>query len=139
MTRPLRPPTSSGQASSGPERQPPVNGDQADELTPAQEAAIRRILLGAQERPLLEASEVAEILGVTERYVWRLGRDGELPRIVFGRHVRYKPAAVDAFIEAHKEGRRPPAARSAPRSSSTRAPRPRTRTRRGQTELPPRF
>jgi excisionase family DNA binding protein len=52
---------------------------------------------------LLTAEQVAAILSVSERYVWRLGRDGELPRVQLGKYVRFDPADVEAFIEARKE------------------------------------
>jgi excisionase family DNA binding protein len=55
---------------------------------------------------LLTAEEVARVLRCTERYVWRLGRDGKLPRIRVGRHVRFDPADVEAFIVEAKEGPR---------------------------------
>lgn len=55
---------------------------------------------------LLTAEEVARILRCTERYVWRLGRDGKLPRIRVGRHVRFDPVDVDAFIDQAKQGPR---------------------------------
>jgi excisionase family DNA binding protein len=74
---------------------------------------------------LLTAAEVAERLGYTERYVWRLGREGVLPRIkVPGRkYVRFSEADVARFVRASRQGtalpvpraRRSVAARPAPR------------------------
>src|SRR4051794_34359360 len=63
---------------------------------------------------LLTAAEVAERLGFTERYVWRLGREGVLPRIkVPGRkYVRFCVSDVERFV---REGRRAAEA-SRPRS-----------------------
>lgn len=58
---------------------------------------------GALAEPLLSAEQVAELLGVSERYVWRLGRDGELPRVNVGRYVRFDPADLRAFIEQRKQ------------------------------------
>ncbi len=56
---------------------------------------------------LLTAAEVAERLGFTERYVWRLGREGVLPRIKLpGRkYVRFAEEDVERFID---EARRQP-------------------------------
>ena len=54
---------------------------------------------------LLTAAEVAKRLGYTERYVWRLGREGTIPRVkVAGRkYVRFCEADVERFV---REGRR---------------------------------
>src|SRR3954471_10403697 len=54
---------------------------------------------------LLTAAEVAERLGYTERYVWRLGREGVLPRItVPGRkYVRFCEADVERFVRASRQ------------------------------------
>lgn len=53
---------------------------------------------------LLTASQVAERLGYTERYVWRLGREGVLPRIKLpGRkYVRFAERDVDRFVTRHR-------------------------------------
>jgi excisionase family DNA binding protein len=56
--------------------------------------------------PLLNPEQVAELLGVSVRYVWRLGRDGELPRIKVGKYVRFDPVEVDTFIEQRRSGPR---------------------------------
>ena len=57
---------------------------------------------------LLTAAEVGERLGFTERYVWRLGREGVLPRIKLpGRkYVRFAEDDVERFIAG---ARMPPA------------------------------
>ena len=49
---------------------------------------------------LLTAAEVAERLGYTERYVWKLGREGVLPRVKLpGRkYVRFPERDVERFI-----------------------------------------
>ncbi len=53
---------------------------------------------------LLTAAQVAERLGYTERYVWRLGREGVLPRIKLpGRkYVRFAERDVDRFVTRHR-------------------------------------
>lgn len=53
---------------------------------------------------LLTAAEVAERLGYTERYVWKLGREGVLPRIKLqGRkYVRFAEDDVERLV---REGR----------------------------------
>jgi excisionase family DNA binding protein len=72
---------------------------------------------------LLTAAEVAERLGFTERYVWRLGREGVLPRIKLpGRkYVRFAEGDVERFIAGARErpasvrSRRPAPVPAAPR------------------------
>lgn len=58
---------------------------------------------------LLTAAEVAERLGYSERYVWKLGREGVLPRVkVPGRkYVRFCETDVDRFVRAQRQGMRP--------------------------------
>ncbi len=70
------------------------------------------------QRPLT-AAEVAERLGFTERYVWRLGREGVLPRIKLpGRkYVRFAEEDVERFING---ARRQPGAASACRAAASR-------------------
>src|SRR4051812_14515757 len=60
---------------------------------------------------LLTAAEVAERLGYTERYVWRLGREGVLPRIkVPGRkYVRFAEIDVERFVRLSRQGVQVPA------------------------------
>ncbi len=72
---------------------------------------------------LLTAAEVAERLGFTERYVWRLGREGVLPRIKLpGRkYVRFAEEDVVRFIAGARE--RPASVRSRGRAPVHAAPR----------------
>jgi excisionase family DNA binding protein len=53
---------------------------------------------------LLTAAEVADRLGFTERYVWRVGREGVLPRIKLpGRkYVRFAESDVERFVARHR-------------------------------------
>jgi excisionase family DNA binding protein len=49
---------------------------------------------------LLTAEEVAAMLGVSERTLWRLLSAGKLPKPVrFGRNTRWREAEVKAWIE----------------------------------------
>jgi excisionase family DNA binding protein len=59
---------------------------------------------------LLTAAEVAERLGYTERYVWKLGREGVLPRIKLpGRkYVRFAESDVERFVASCREQVRAP-------------------------------
>lgn len=51
---------------------------------------------------LLTYKQAGELLGVTERTVWTLVADGELPRVRFGRSVRIDPADLRAYIDRCK-------------------------------------
>jgi excisionase family DNA binding protein len=49
---------------------------------------------------MIDVKEVATILKVSKRTVWRLVASGELPQpIRFGRNVRWKLEDVEAWIE----------------------------------------
>jgi excisionase family DNA binding protein len=50
---------------------------------------------------LLTVDEVAELLRVKPRYVYRLASSGELVRVYVGRYVRIPLISVDAYIQAH--------------------------------------
>ena len=45
--------------------------------------------------------ETAEALGVCERAVWQLVRDGQLPALRIGRSVRIPLSAIHDFIEVN--------------------------------------
>jgi excisionase family DNA binding protein len=47
----------------------------------------------------LDASSVAEFLGVSRRWVMARTRAGELPALRFGKVFRYKLSAVEAWLE----------------------------------------
>lgn len=47
---------------------------------------------------LLDAREVAELLGVPERWVRSHTRSGDLPCVPLGRYRRYRREAVEAWI-----------------------------------------
>jgi excisionase family DNA binding protein len=54
---------------------------------------------------LLTAREAAKILTISPRHLWKLTKQGELPRIKMGRSVRYARADIDAFIAKSRTGR----------------------------------
>lgn len=55
---------------------------------------------------LLTYKQAGELLGVTERTVWTLVADGELPAVRFGRSVRIDPADLRAYIDRCKTSSR---------------------------------
>jgi excisionase family DNA binding protein len=55
---------------------------------------------------LLTGQEAAQLLGVSDRYVGRLGREGALERVEVGRkYVRYPRSAVIAFAKSGRSRR----------------------------------
>jgi excisionase family DNA binding protein len=55
--------------------------------------------------PLLDRSEVAELLHTSVRTIDRLRKAGELRDVVVRRCVRFDPADVQAFLHAKRRGR----------------------------------
>ena len=53
---------------------------------------------------LLDASEVAELLGVPRSWVYSETRAGRIPHVVIGRYRRYRKAAVERWIADHERG-----------------------------------
>ena len=53
-------------------------------------------------KPLLTYREAGKLLGVTERTIFRLVRDGEITNVKFGRSVRIDPDDLRRFIEKAK-------------------------------------
>jgi excisionase family DNA binding protein len=47
---------------------------------------------------LLDAQEVAELLGVSHEYVWQLSREGRIPTITLGRVRRYRRESVLGWL-----------------------------------------
>lgn len=52
---------------------------------------------------LLEPSEVAKILSVSQRKVMDMGRNGTLPRVKIGQDVRFLQADIEKFIKKNRE------------------------------------
>jgi len=53
---------------------------------------------------LMDASEVAELLHVPERWVREHTRSGLLPHVQLGRYRRYRRDAVLAWLDAQENG-----------------------------------
>jgi len=69
--------------------------------------------------PLLTRPQVAEILSVSVRTVDELIHTGDLPVVrLGGKSVRFRPAAVQLFIEASESRRNPRTARKGVKKSA---------------------
>ncbi len=55
---------------------------------------------------LLEAEDVAAILGMTTDWVYREVRAKRLPHIRLGRYVRFRRESINAWLEASERGTR---------------------------------
>jgi len=53
----------------------------------------------AQVRLLLKPKEAAAALAISERTLWQLTKDGEVPCLRLGRAVRYDVAALQTWVE----------------------------------------
>ena len=54
--------------------------------------------------PLLNYKQAGDLLGVTDRTVWKLVNPGQLPAVRVGRSVRIDPRDLRRFIEQAKGG-----------------------------------
>ena len=56
---------------------------------------------------LLTSAQAAKYLSVSERTLWALASNGEIPRVLFGggtkKGVRYDRSDLDTWVDAHKE------------------------------------
>ena len=53
----------------------------------------------SNEQSLVNASDAAQILGVTRRRVYELAREGLIPVVRLGRTLRFSTSALDDLIE----------------------------------------
>jgi excisionase family DNA binding protein len=72
---------------------------------------------GLTRADLMTATQVADLLGVPISTVREWGRNGTLPRIKLGRHVRFVRAHVESAIFAAEAQRRSPSADRRPAPS----------------------
>jgi len=56
------------------------------------------------DRALLDAAEVAQLLGVPTSWVYAEARAGRFPHVRVGRYRRFARPAVDAWISDHQRG-----------------------------------
>jgi excisionase family DNA binding protein len=57
--------------------------------------------------PLLNMQQVSELLSIGKRKVWELTNCHDLTSVRIGRALRYRAQDVQAFIEKHRDCRRP--------------------------------
>jgi excisionase family DNA binding protein len=63
--------------------------------------------------PLLNISEVADILGVDVRHVRRLVHERRIPYVKWGHLLRFDPTEIEAWIDESRRGVRPGSERPA--------------------------
>ncbi|MDQ6803914.1 MAG: helix-turn-helix domain-containing protein, partial [Actinomycetota bacterium] len=63
---------------------------------------------GNGERELLDADQVAAMLGMTSAWVYEQSRKGRIPTITLGRYRRYRRAAIEAWLLSMENGRAKP-------------------------------
>jgi excisionase family DNA binding protein len=54
---------------------------------------------------LLEAKDVAEMLGMTPDWVYAEVRAGRIPHLKMGRYVRFRPESIDAWLLESERGK----------------------------------
>ena len=67
-------------------------------MNPRSSPSVSPIPIPSLEK-LLTYKQAAEMLGVTDRTVWTLVDEGELPAVRFGRSVRIDPIDLRAYID----------------------------------------
>lgn len=55
---------------------------------------------------LLNARELAELLGMSQDYVYELAASGELPSFKIGGYRKFRASDVEQWLERHREGAR---------------------------------
>jgi excisionase family DNA binding protein len=56
------------------------------------------------EKTLLDADEVAKMLGVKPSWVYARARAGEIPHVALGRYRKFRPDAIDAWLRKLETG-----------------------------------
>ena len=54
--------------------------------------------------PLLDVREVAELLGVRQRWVYERAQAGDLPSFSVGRYRRFRASEIEAWLLKHRNG-----------------------------------
>lgn len=55
--------------------------------------------------PLLDPPAAAALLSVKPSWVYEAARDGRLPHLRIGRHIRFLRSDLEAWVIAQREGR----------------------------------
>lgn len=63
---------------------------------------VNSSIMDFAKEALLTVKEVAGLIGVSERTVWKLTHEGRLQSIRIGRAVRYRLADVNQMIETNR-------------------------------------
>lgn len=61
--------------------------------------------LGALAEPLLDAGDAARLLAVRPSWVYEAVRDGRLPHLKIGRHIRFLRADLEEWILTQRQVR----------------------------------
>ena len=69
----------------------------------AKKRAKRRIRVVPQDKEILNAQEAAIVLGISERLLFRLARDGEVPGKKLGREWRFLRSAIRNAISGQAD------------------------------------
>jgi excisionase family DNA binding protein len=64
-------------------------------------------MVGALEKELLSAEDVAVLMGVKETTVWRWCREERLPCLKVGKHWRVRRETFEDFLERSERSRTP--------------------------------
>ena len=56
------------------------------------------------DEPLLNAEQVAQMIGMRVDYVYELSRRGRIPTITFGRTRRYRREAIEQWLAEIERG-----------------------------------
>ena len=54
--------------------------------------------------PLLDAPQVAEILGMRVDFIYSLARRGEIPHLRLGRSLRFRRESIDTWLRDQEQG-----------------------------------
>jgi len=54
--------------------------------------------------PLLDVRQVAELLGVRERWVYEHAQAGELPSFLVGRYRRFRASEIESWLAKQRNG-----------------------------------
>lgn len=61
--------------------------------------------VSALSEPLLDAQAAAQLLAVRRSWVYEAVRDGRLPHVKVGRHVRFLRSDLERWVFAQRRGR----------------------------------